>query len=55
MAKYLVNINVGDKVRQCASCGTMYSNHLSSCPHCGGTKYNILEITPQTKAELERE
>ena len=54
MAKYLVSINVGDKVRQCGTCGTHFSNHLSICPHCGGTKYNVLEITPQLKNELER-
>jgi len=48
-----ININVGDKVRQCRSCGTVFSNHLSSCPHCGGTQYLVLEITPQNKKEME--
>ena len=54
MAKHLVNINVGDKVRQCETCGTYFSNHLSTCPHCGGSRYKVLEITRQNKDEIER-
>jgi Zn finger protein HypA/HybF involved in hydrogenase expression len=46
-----LNINIGEKVRQCETCGTIFSTHLSSCPHCGGVKYNVKELTP----ELERE
>jgi len=50
-----ININIGEKVRQCSSYGTCFSNHQSSCPHCGGCKYNILELTREIEKEIERQ
>jgi predicted nucleic acid-binding Zn-ribbon protein len=47
-----LNINIGEKVRQCTQCGTYYSNHLSTCPHCGGSKYNVKELTPEIEREI---
>ena len=48
-----VNVQVGEKVKQCATCGTIFSNHLSSCPHCGGQKYNVKELERRDLEELE--
>jgi len=47
-----LNINIGEKIRQCETCGTVFSNHLSSCPHCGGVKYNVKELTPDLEREI---
>jgi predicted nucleic acid-binding Zn-ribbon protein len=47
-----MGFNVGEKVKQCSTCGTMYSNHLKECPHCCGQKYEVKELT---RGDLERE
>jgi rRNA maturation endonuclease Nob1 len=47
-----LNISIGDMVRRCSSCDTLFSNHLRSCPHCGGCNYLILELTPEIEREI---
>jgi len=49
-----VNISIGEKIKKCSNCGELYSNHLSTCPHCGGSQYNILELTREIEREIER-
>jgi uncharacterized OB-fold protein len=50
-------VNVGDKVRACNknSCGKYFSDHLSSCPHCGNSDYNVKVITQEIEREIERQ
>jgi len=48
------NVEIGAKVRQCCTCGTIFSEYLSSCPHCNGQKYNVKELTRDMEAGLGR-
>jgi len=47
-----LNIKNGEKIRQCTVCGKYYSNHLSTCPYCGGCNYNVKELTPEIEREI---
>ena len=49
-----INIEIGEKIRQC-KCGHYFSNHRSSCPHCGGQDYKIKELTRDIEREIERQ
>jgi len=51
MAKKL-NINIGEKVKYCEHCGKYYSNHLSTCPYCGGAKHEVKQVTPEIEKEI---
>ena len=50
-------VNIGEQVRVCNknSCGYVYSNHLSSCPKCGGTDYIAKALTKEMERDIERQ
>jgi len=48
-----VTIKKGEMVRVCQknSCGKTFSNHLSSCPHCGNRDYKVKVLEKDTVVE----